>query len=295
MEFSPLSQSRFMMVQTIRLISWNIRHRALCTDQAAALQSRRPDIVALQEVTVASARAMRDGLTGIGLEHIVDSFQSLGDSPPLGRKAKYGELIASRWPVSTLPAGTFEAGWAERLLSAEVTTPRGPIEVHTAYIPPGSSNGKVKIETLEGIYSRLACASKRPRVLCGDLNTPQEEWKDATIVTWGQVSRPDTKTIRLRGNWRQTTGERWDRAERNILHGLKEFDLSDVYRSLYGYAVTDFSWYVAQKTRGTGRRFDHVFASHSLNPIHCGYLHAFREGGLSDHSPIEAVFLPVWS
>ena len=43
----------------------------------------------------------------------------------------------------------------------------------------------------------------------------------------------------------------------------------------YGYGVTDFSWCAGQKSRRTGRRFDHIFASRSLNAIHCGYLHAF--------------------
>ncbi|MGH8065722.1 MAG: hypothetical protein ACRERE_10925 [Candidatus Entotheonellia bacterium] len=41
-----------------------------------------------------------------------------------------------------------------------------------------------------------------------------------------------------------------------------------------------------------GRRFDHVFASTSLNPLSCTYLQKFRESGLSDHAALEAVFLP---
>ena len=43
----------------------------------------------------------------------------------------------------------------------------------------------------EGIYRRLACSSDRPRILCGDFNTPQKEMADGEVVTWGQ----DTEEI----------------------------------------------------------------------------------------------------
>lgn len=33
-----------------------------------------------------------------------------------------------------------------------------------------------------------------------------------------------------------------------------------------------------------------MFASRSLHPVACGYLHPLRELSLSDHSPIEACF-----
>jgi exonuclease III len=75
-----------------------------------------------------------------------------------------------------------------------------------------------------------------------------------------------------------------------VLEGLAKFDLADVYRSLYGYAVHDFSWYLKRKGRIVGCRFDHVFAAACLRPIRCEYLHSFREAALSDHSPIEVVF-----
>jgi exonuclease III len=35
----------------------------------------------------------------------------------------------------------------------------------------------------------------------------------------------------------------WDLAERNVLAGLTDFDLSDVFRCLNGYEVKQFSWY----------------------------------------------------
>jgi hypothetical protein len=76
----------------------------------------------------------------------------------------------------------------KRLLSVSVTTPAGELEVHSAYIPPGSSHGLIKVKTFEAIYRRLARSCDRARVLCGDFNAPQEERIDGTVVTWGQPS-----------------------------------------------------------------------------------------------------------
>jgi exonuclease III len=88
------------------------------------------------------------------------------------------------------------------------------------------------------------------------------------------------------------TGDRWDAAERNVLKGLAPFDLPNVFPTLHGYGVAEWSWYWQGKGRRIGRRFDHVFASRRLHAVRCQYLHAFREMGLSDHSPIEVDFAP---
>ena len=85
-------------------------------------------------------------------------------------------------------------------------------------------------------------------------------------------------------------GARWDAAERSVLRGLADHDLPDVYRTLHGYGVRDFSWVLRRRGRTVRRRFDHVFASRSLEPRSCTYLHELRERGLSDHSPLEVVF-----
>ena len=49
-----------------------------------------------------------------------------------------------------------------------------------------------------------------------------------------------------------------------------------------------FSFIVRQT--GRRRRFDHIFASKSLNPAECRYLHEVRRKGLSDHSAMMMVF-----
>ena len=212
------------------------------------------------------------------------------------RRWQYGEMLASRWPLSPFPPAAFPVPWPERVLSALLESPWGTIEVHTTGMPPGVSNGWLKVEMLEGIYTRLACPTPRARILCGDLNTPQAESADGCITTWGQVITPHERvriwTSKRDAFGRVDTGDRWDAAERNVLTGLAQFDLPDVFRILHGYGVVEYSWYWQGKGRCIGRRFDHVFASRQLCAVRCEYLHALREMGLSDHSPIEVDFAP---
>ena len=127
---------------------------------------------------------------------------------------------------------------------------------------------------------------KRRRILCGDFNTPQQEEPDGTVMTWGERRNRKGEIRTLKGF------AEWDEAERSVLTGLANHDLPDVFRSLHGYGREEFSWYLKRKGKLIGRRFDHVFASRVLRPTRCEYLHAVRERGLSDHSPILAVFSP---
>lgn len=274
-----------MQGQTLRVVSWNVAQRRFERQerQAEALTHRNPDLVALQEVTPSTVEPWRESLAKIGLNNSVHKLAPVGTARTGPRR--YGEMIASRWGLRALSVGNLGKGWAERLLSAAADTPWGQIEIHTAYIPHGQrSNDLAKVYTLEGLYKHLAHASAKARILCGDFNTPQQEIGNE-IITWGQ--NPDGSVW---GKYRGITGERWDRAERNILEHLGEkYDLVDVYRLLHREKSVDFSWYTRT---GVGRRFDHIFASRFLNPQKCYYLHDFRKMRLSDHSAIEALFNP---
>jgi exonuclease III len=263
---------------TIRLISWNVAGRLKRLDeQVRFLKRRQPDLVALQEVIASTAEPLRKGLIDAGLQHVV-----IAEPPGRSGPQKYGELIASRWPIRRLPPQR-TVKWPERVLSVIVESSIGLIEVHTTHIPPGVSNDWIKIETLEGIYKRLAKRSVHPRILCGDFNAPQFEEPDGHIITWGQRILKSGEVV-----LRDPHG-RWDRGERNVLEGLAKYDLQDAFRAVNGYKVQQFSWYWNNRI---GRRFDHIFAAKSLNLIKCRYLHDARKNGLSDHSPIEGVFRP---
>ena len=159
----------------------------------------------------------------------------------------------------------FGVPWRERVLSVQISHPTGTIELHNTHVPPGASNGWTKIRHLEGLYRRLASPSMVPRLLVGDLNTPKYEHLDGAVETWADKR-----------------DKRWDQGERNVLVGLAEHELADVYRSIHGYTVAGFSIVM----RGTARRYDHVFCSRSLRPVSAQYLHQHRESELSDHAPI---------
>lgn len=273
----------------MKLVSWNIMggHGGHMASQAEALCERVPDLIALQEVTAKIAPVYRELLNSRGYYSIIDSFQYARYMTRL-RSQSYGEMIASRWPLITSPVH-FDVPWPEKVLSCFFIGPWGDIQVHTAHVARTESNDVRKVQMLEGIYKGLAFKSQYPRVLCGDFGTPQEETPDGRVVTWGQ-KRKRTGEIVLQKYW----GQRWDAGERNILEGLAAFDLVDVYRRLHGPG-REASFYEGGNDSRAGRRYDHVFASASLNPRECRYLHYLRERKLSEHSPIEVVFDPILS
>ncbi|WP_157465550.1 endonuclease/exonuclease/phosphatase family protein [Cellulomonas sp. Leaf395] len=260
----------------MRLISWNVNGRrgATLLAQIAALGGRGPDIIALQELCAENLPAWVDGLAAAGLPHLLDSSDQLAVAAANGREYRrtYFNLIASRWPLRRLAQLRLE--FPERYLAAQVDRDRFPFELHDVHLPPGASRGLVKVEMFEAIHSLLATFCERPRILCGDLNTPRAEREDGTVEFWG-ASHPAHR-------------ERWDAAERSVMLGLAEHDLPDVYRALNGYSAAEASWVALRRGRQWGRRYDHIFASSALTATACRYLHDWREQGLSDHSAIEA-------
>jgi len=71
------------------------------------------------------------------------------------------------------------------------------------------------------------------------------------------------------------------------LVALEKRGYFDAFRELHG-DVREYSWFSHQ---GNGYRYDHTYVHPSLKPIlkECCYLHAWREDGLSDHSPMKCV------
>ncbi|MBA3655720.1 MAG: endonuclease/exonuclease/phosphatase family protein [Gemmatimonadaceae bacterium] len=272
------------------LISWNLNGRRRdTTAQIEALLLRQPDVIALQEVTLSSLPLIREALAGGRLSHLVDSF-TMGppNFKPSGPR-RYCLLIASRYPLVPELPSRFQVPWPERILGARLAIADQHVLLYNTHIPPGSSNGWTKIEVLRGLFTGLAVASADARILCGDFNTPQTELPDGGVVTWAQRPTNDGGW-RVVGRLQNGLGSEWDSAERQVLTGLAQYDLVDVYRMLHGYGTAEQSWILRRGNREVGRRFDHVFASRGLAPQTCQYLHNLRESGLSDHSPIEVRF-----
>ena len=257
-----------------------------------ALLVRAPDFIALQEVTRSSLPSLRRALERGGFTHIADSFElAPPDFEPRGPR-RYGQLTASRHPLTPRAPSLVPVPWPERVLTVRLDAEGHSAILYNTHVPPGSSNGWIKIEMLNGIYEALAVQSDAPRILCGDFNTPQLETVTGEVVTWAQrqATNGEWRTLRT---FRRGLESDWDAGERRVLTGLAEYEFVDVYRHLHGYAVTDSSWILRRSSREIGRRFDHVFASRTLVPDSCEYLHDLRRSGLSDHAPIEVTFAPA--
>jgi exonuclease III len=269
----------------LKLITWNVAGRVkMLSRQIEYLAAHQPDIVTLQEVTKTTAPLFKGLLPSLGLKHIVCSIDFVIDSSSLKGPRRYGLLIASKWDLSNPKIGGELITWPERFLSVTVETPHLPIKIHTTHIPPGSSNGWIKIEMLEGIFQTLVTENYPYRILSGDFNMPQEELPTGEVITWAYKKNSKGEYIPGRRN------ERWDQGERNIIIGLKEHDLEDVYRRLYGYSKEGFSWLLKMKEKTWKRRFDHVFASNDLHPVHAEYQHDARIEKASDHAILEVMF-----
>jgi hypothetical protein len=151
----------------MNIISWNLAGRLRrIPQQAERLASRTPDLVALQEVTQPGLLLLRTRLAEGGLIHQANSFELAPCPAILTGPRRYRLLIAGRFPMRPWEPGCFDGPWPEHILSVDIITPCSPLEMHTAHIPPGVTNGWIKSE---------AYPSTTPRLLCGDFNTPQLE------------------------------------------------------------------------------------------------------------------------
>ena len=125
-----------------------------------------------------------------------------------------------------------------------------------------------KLGTFEGVHRALTASPHTPRILPGDLDTPHTERPDGTVRYW-QHSCATTLRPELEA--------RWLAAERGVIEGLRDHDLTDVYRLVHGPNGDAFSWeHGASRNR---YRYDHVLASREFTATSCDYLHEFRLNG----------------
>ena len=243
------------MADAVRVLTWNVAGRLSRLDeQADRVLGHRPDVICLQEIIPSGLTRWTSRLERAG--YAVAASAVALDAP---RGRRLGVLIAGRVHPRALPQPA-AAPWPERLLVAELRPPGWPQPLHVVclHAPLSQRAEQVKVRTLEAVYASLiALGDQVPAVLCGDLNTPQYEARDATIQTFAQ-----TRTGRLRPE----RGERHDQAERKILSGPPGW--RDAFRALHGYAARDRSW---KTGRHPGYRLDHVLVSPALVALACAY------------------------
>jgi exonuclease III len=251
----------------LQLVSWNVAGRVRRqAEQGQRVLSLAADIVCLQEVTPRTLPAWREQLLAAGYASV-----HCAELVPGPRPRPLGVLTACREAAE--PLALRGMPWAERVLA--VRTARG-LEVTNVHVPISPAPGLAKIRTLEAVFAQLAKRSRRPRILCGDLNTPRREHPDGSVWTFARDRY---------GRLRPERGERWDAAELLLIRRLQPFGFCDAFRCLHGHERREISWGWA-RWRG-GYRLDHLLVA-GPTVQECRYEHAWREEGLSDHSPLVA-------
>ncbi len=167
-----------------------------------------------------------------------------------------------------------EVAWPERLQCLSIDTPTGEVTLMNTHIPPGASNGWVKVEMLEACHREASLGSK-PLILGGDFNAPQEEF-DGGVTTWAQRKRVDESWHLIKSR-----GQRWNEAERQFF--LPPW--VDAYRTLHGLDDS-FSWQLINRGRYFPRRFDHFFLQGDWVVKSALYHRSAVDHNLSDHVPL---------
>ena len=273
---------------SFHLISWNTAKRLKQIEgQIEFLHDQGADLVALQEVLPSTEAVFRSAF-----KHThpfqVSSFELALDSTLLTKKRMFGELLVSKFPIEPQSPDLVRIPWTERLLSAKVTIGIHDFILHTTHIPPGSSNGWIKVEMLNGIFDHLVENKNRiSQILCGDFNTPKLEDKTLGLVTFAQHidKSGEVKTKKV---FRGGDAKKWDKAERKFFKDLPQHGLSETFRKIHPDDFVAYSWSFIRKGREFRNRFDHIFASKKFITKSCEYLNIPRI--LSDHKPISAVF-----
>jgi exonuclease III len=251
----------------VRLVTWNVAGRVSRQPELAqAIAGIGADVVALQEVSARTLPLWRTALADCGFAGCETALDGL---PAVSRRRLLGVLTAAREPLVRLPAPP-QAPWPERVLCCLA----GDVEVVNLHSPISPAPDLAKVLTHEAIAAYLAAGAGRPRILCGDLNTPRRELADGDVLTFAHDSA---------GRLRPERGERWDRAERALVYGLRAHGWVDAFRALHGYGERHASWTFAHD-RG-GWRLDHVLVA-GLRPVAGAYAHDWRRTGLSDHSAL---------
>ncbi|MCD2201595.1 hypothetical protein LPA44_17165 [Halobacterium sp. KA-4] len=280
----------------MQVLAWNVQEafpwqgsRDRIQRQVEFIDENQPDVLLLNEVTAGKRELWRDSLREVGYSEVVDSLdwaKTLGNSniPPHedinhvnGNLTALhddfrGENLTRQSP--SIREGAWEhaeqkdwdTNFPEKILPATFELETTEIEVWNVRAVPGNDWGTEKVKILETTYNRIRKAAEPPVLLAGDFNAPQDELEDGTIVPW----RSDDDS---------ELSERWTTAERNLLNGLTEIGMVDVFRQIHGYEGVG----VVETSHDTFR-FDHLIASEALNPNDCYYDHDGFE--CSDHAPI---------
>ena len=269
-----------------------------------------PDVLALNEVNRFRRELWLDKLEELGyteIVHTLDWAEELGESnipPHQDFNHVNGNLTAlhetfrgeqltrlhpsiRKGPWEGADMKDWDTNMPEKILHTTLELGNSTVELWNVRAIPGSMHGEEKVKILKNTFNRIMKGSQSPCLLTGDFNSPDRELADGTIIPWRYEDEGES-------------AELWVEAETDILRGLEDRGMVDVFRDLHGYGdldILDVSHATQTDEPVTvppaeveGKRFDHMIASTDLNPQKCWYNHAGFT--CSDHAPLVAEFSP---
>ncbi|MGE0040593.1 MAG: exodeoxyribonuclease III [Vicinamibacterales bacterium] len=251
----------------MKIATWNVNGvRARQAQLLEWLAAERPDVACLQEIKAAPDQLPFD------LQDL-DGYSAHwhGEKGYSGVALLVSRGLAAEAPACSSPAFDFE----QRILTATLATPGGPVTVASVYVPNGGKDYQAKLRFLEALDT---WASDRQRagedvILCGDLN----------------VTRTD-RDIHPKERKPNQVGARPD--ERAALEHVLSRGLVDVGRALDPDNDELFTWWAPWRSlrqRNIGWRIDYVAASARFAAA-ARRATVQREFGTSDHAPVVVEF-----
>jgi exodeoxyribonuclease-3 len=301
----------------MKFLSWNVQGAfpyytpiERIKDQIEYLEqiAECPDIIALNEVNRFRRDLWVSELTDLGytqLVHTLDWAEELGNSeiPPhqdynhvngnltAVHESFRGDLLTRMQPSirnglwDDADLKDWDTNFPEKILHSTVEIDEMPLDIWNVRAVPGGMHGEEKIKIMKNTFNRIRKGCESPCILTGDFNAPDQELADGTLIPWRFDQDGDI-------------AEMWVEAERNLLQGLADEGMVDVFRELHGYGELDILD-VSHATQTEdplsvspgdveGKRFDHLIASEELDPQDCRYdYEGFR---YSDHTPLITEF-----
>jgi exodeoxyribonuclease-3 len=265
----------------VSLATWNINSVRLRLPLVLDFLGKYgPDILCLQEIKCQNDQFPKAEFAAAGYPH-----QAVH-----GQKGYHGVAIVSRFPLTDISSRVFCEIEDSRHVSAMVDFGKGPLTVHSFYIPAGGDepdpeiNPKFKhklgfLAELKSWFGEESFA--KGQLICGDFNiAPHEDdvWSHKQLL--GVVSHTPVETEAL--NELLSGGHGWvDLVRKHVPHGTKLY-------SWWSYRAKD--WDAVDK----GRRLDHIWstadiATHSTGAEIIRPARGWSEKP-SDHVPVIARF-----
>lgn len=243
--------------------SWNVNFRRDVAHQVDALLASSPDVVVLQEVRAAGFAEFAERLGNHGLPHFATSASSVS-----GRQMGRYVAVASRFAFDM--AAPVDSPAPETSVCLDVHAPGGSFDLVGVYVPSIARRDGLKVPTQLAMNARMAGASARPHLICGDFNSPKAE-SAAGVTLFSKPVRSEEYA-----------------GEHALMGGLEDLGLRDAFRACNGWEVAEPSWFWKNRGRSGGYRLDHIWVSPHFELMRCWYDHSVRELGLSDHSAMFA-------